>query len=159
FERVEPPVEDPAQRAVLDVRRREPLDEPPVHRLEPVERRLGLGDLDLGGSESHPLGTLLEPAREEGLAAPVLAAHRLEDGGAAFDATQLFVERGLEAIEPDRERVEAALRNRTAAQRIDDLVASLSGDQARLTTRTDGRAARGSIRWYRSSHRSRSRRS
>ena len=48
----------------------QPLDEPAVHRLEAVQRRLALGDLHLGRGQALAPGPLGEPAGEEGLAAP-----------------------------------------------------------------------------------------
>ena len=86
---------------------REPLGEPAVDRLQPVQRRLGLGDLDLGVGEARarlrPLG---QPAGEERLAGAVLAADGLERRAARGDGVQLVVEGGGEPVEPDGEQVE-----------------------------------------------------
>ena len=46
----------------------------------------------IGGGQAGPLGALLEPAGEEGLARAVLAADRLEAGAAPGDGPQLGVD-------------------------------------------------------------------
>ena len=98
-----------------------------------MERRLGLRDLDLGRGEAAALGPLLEPAGEEGLAAAVLAAHRLERRATTLDPIELLVQGRLEPLEPDGERVEASLGHGAAAEGIDDLLATLRAQRRRGT--------------------------
>ena len=124
FQRVEPVVEDRTERALVGVRGRKALDEPPVHRLQPVQRGLGLRDLHLGRRESLPLRPLLQPAHEERLAAAVLAADRLALRAAGRHRRQLVRQRGRERIEADREGLQAAPRHGATAERVDDLAAA-----------------------------------
>ena len=59
FQGVEPAVEDVAQGALGRVGGGQPLHQPPVDRLQPVQRRLGLRDLDLGRGEPDLLRPVL----------------------------------------------------------------------------------------------------
>jgi hypothetical protein len=53
-----------------------------------VQRRLGLGDLYLGGGHATSFGPLSEPAGKERLARAVLAAYRFEGCPADRDAVE-----------------------------------------------------------------------
>jgi hypothetical protein len=94
-----------------------------------VQRGLGLADLHLGGREARRLRAVLQPAREEGLAAAVVAAHGLEHPVARGGHREVFVGRALEAVEARRERLDAAARNGSVAQRGDDLTAAGEGQR------------------------------
>ena len=120
FQRVEPAVDDLAERARRVGRGGQLLDQAAVDGLQPVQRGLGLGDLDLGGGHAAPLGPLGQPAGEEGLARAVLTADRLERSAARRDAGQLVVEGSLEPLHADREQVKPGLRHGAAPQRVDD---------------------------------------
>ena len=111
---VEPVVEDGSEGALLCVRRRKTFGQPAVHGFETVQRRLRFRDLHLGRGEPFAFRALLQPAHEEGLAAAVLAAHRLELRTPRGDGCQLFAHHGLERLQADRERVEAAPRGGAA---------------------------------------------
>ncbi len=126
---VEPAVNHRAEGPLEGVRRRQPLHGAAVDRLQPVQRRLGLGDLHLGGREPPPLGPLLEPAGEERLARAVLAADRLEAGAAPRDGLQFGVEGRLEPLQADGEDVEAPPRHGPPAEGVDDLTAAFGADR------------------------------
>ena len=81
----EPPVDHTPQRPTRHVAGRQPLDQPPVHRLQAMEGRLGFRDLHLARGKSESLRPLLEPPGEEGLAAAILAPHGFEDGPASLN--------------------------------------------------------------------------
>lgn len=93
-----------------------------------MEGRFGLRDLDLGRGETAPLGPLDEPAGEEGLPRPVLAASGLETGASGGRAIQLAVDGLLEALEPHGEDIEAATGHRAAPEGVDDLLPPLRAD-------------------------------
>ena len=93
----------------------EPFAQPPVDGLEVVQRRLGLGDLHLGGGEALAAGPLGQPAGDERLAGAVLAADRLEHGAAGGDGRSSSSKARGEAVEADGEHVEPALRARCRA--------------------------------------------
>lgn len=67
LERVEPGIQHGTEGAGGIAGGGESLAEPPIDRLQPVQRGFGLGDLYLG--EGHPagLGQLADPPRDEGL--------------------------------------------------------------------------------------------
>ena len=110
------------------------LDEPPVDGLQPVQRRLGLGDLHLGGGEAAPLGPLGEPAGEEGLAGAVLAADGLEDASRRRRPCP-----GPRRSRPSNRSRPTARRSRpadghgAAAQRVDDLAPAGRADRTVTT--------------------------
>jgi len=135
FEREEPAIDHAPQRALGGVPGRQPLGESSIDCFETVERGICLRDLNLGHCEATPFRTLLEPTREEGLAAAVLASDGLEDASPGLHLGELLVERRLEALQVDGEGVEARARNRSAPERVDDLLASLGADH-------DGRQGR-----------------
>ena len=80
LEGVEPAVDDLPECRWRELRGREVLSDAAIDGLELVERCLGLADLHLGRCEPCAPSPLDEPPREERLACPVLAAHRLEYG-------------------------------------------------------------------------------
>jgi hypothetical protein len=64
--------------AVLRKERTERFGYPPVHRLQPMERRFGLRDLYLRRGEAPAQGLLRKMAGEERLARALLPSHGLE---------------------------------------------------------------------------------
>src|SRR5699024_9006052 len=104
------------------------LGDPPVDGLELVQRGLGLGDLHLGGGEAAAQRGLGEVAGEEGLAAAVFAAHRLDHGASVADLVELGRQRLGEVVQADGELVESLGWDGAAAQRSDDVVAPPGGD-------------------------------
>ena len=98
LQRVEPVVEDGPQGARLGVGGREAFGQPPVHRLEAVQRRFRLGNLHLRRGEPFAFRPLLQPPCEEGLPAAVLAANRLELRPPGRDRRQLFGHHGIERL-------------------------------------------------------------
>ena len=92
FQGVEPAVHDVAERSLRRISGREPLHQPAVDGLQPVQRGFGLGDLDLGGGEAQLAGEVGQPAGEEGLAAAVLPPDRLEDAPTGTDLPQFLLE-------------------------------------------------------------------
>ena len=59
--------------------------------------------LHVGGCEPALLRTVLEPAREKGLASAIVATDRLEHALPQAGTVELFVHGGLETIEADSE--------------------------------------------------------
>ena len=114
--------------ALLSIRGREAFDQPAVDGLKTVQRRLGLGNLDLSRGESVAFRALLQPPCEEGLPAAVLPANCLELRTPGRDRPQLLTHHGVERLESDRERVQTAPGNGSAPQGVDDLVAALGAD-------------------------------
>ena len=96
-----------------------------------MQRRLGLGDLDLGGGHAAPLGALGEPAGEERLARAVLSTDRLEYGPTRRHAVEFGVDGMLEPLHADGEQVKACLRHGSPPERVDDLVAAGRADRHR----------------------------
>ncbi len=117
---VEPGIDHGPQRAGREAGGGEALGEPTVDRLQLVQGRLVLRDLDLGHGEVTALGPLPQPAGEEGLAGPVLTTHGLEHGPAGGDRFQFRVEGRLEPVEAGGKQVEPALGYGPAAQGVDD---------------------------------------
>ena len=128
LERVEPVVENGPQGAVLGVRCRKALGKAPVYRLQPVQRRLRFGDLDLCGGKALTLRPFLQPTYKEGLAAAVFAAHGLESPTARRHRSQLLVQRRIERIKTNCEQIETLARHRSAPEGVDDLAASQRAD-------------------------------
>ena len=95
-----------------------------------MQRRLGLGDLDLGGGEARALGPLGEPAGEERLAGAVLAADGLEGRAAPRDRGELVVDRRGEPVEADGEQVEPRCGHGAAPQRVDHLPPARRADRS-----------------------------
>jgi hypothetical protein len=106
FQRVEPGIEHRPERAGLRSGGGEAFTQSPVHRLQPVQRCLGLGDLYLGHGHPAGFGAFTEPAGEEGLARAVLAAHRGERRRARGAPVQFGIGRRSEAVETDGEQVQ-----------------------------------------------------
>ncbi len=123
LQRVEPGIDDGAQRARRERRGAQAFGEAPVDGLQPVQRRLVLGDLHLGGGQVHPAGPVGEPAGEEPLAGAVLPAHRLEHRAAGGHRGQVVADGGLEPAETDGEQIEPGFGDHAAAQRVEDLAA------------------------------------
>ena len=93
-----------------------------------MERRLRLGDLDLGGGEPLLLGVLLDPSPEERLAAAVVAPDRLEHRTALGHVRQFLGDHRLEPAEAHGEEIQAPLGDGPLAQGGDDLPAAFSAD-------------------------------
>ncbi len=132
FQGVEPGVDDGAQGARGVARGGQAFGQTPVDRLQPVQRRLGLGDLDLGRGQAHALGPLGQPSGEERLAGAVVAADGVEGGAPSGDDGQVVVEGPLEAVEADGEQVEPELGHRATAQGIDHIAAAGRAHRSRL---------------------------
>ena len=111
LKRESPPLEHRAECSLLHISGRQTLDQSPIDGLQSMQRRLGLGDLDLRGRESGRLGPLAQPPGEERLAAPVVAPDRLELRTAAGDQTKFVVHGRRQPIEAYRECVETTLRD------------------------------------------------
>ncbi len=122
---VEPAVEDAAEGAFAGIRRGDALDQAAVDRLHAVQGRLGLRDLHLAGRKPPAARSFLQPAAEEGLAGPVLPAHRLEHAPAERGRGQFVIQGLLEALSPDGEGVQPVPGHGPATQGIDDLGPSL----------------------------------
>jgi hypothetical protein len=103
------------------------LGDTAVHSVQPVQRRLRLGDLHVGHCEAALQRSLTEIAGEERLASPVLAADRLERGAALCGGVEIGVERRREPLQADGEQVQSARRDRAAAQCVDDFPAPPRG--------------------------------
>ena len=88
---VEPAIDHVAKGTLRCVGRRESFHQPTIHGLQAVQRGFGLGDLDLGRGESQLPGTIGQPTCEEGLAAAVVAADRLEHTAAGGDLAQFLL--------------------------------------------------------------------
>src|SRR5690606_7771697 len=108
---------------VAPLLRLQALDGATIDRLQLVQRRLRLGDLDQRGREAALARAVFEPAREERLAGAVIASHRLEPTPPGGDRLELFYVGFFVAFEARREQLEVALRLRTDGQRLDDLAA------------------------------------
>ena len=105
---------------------------PPVDRLQVVQRRLGSPRSGPPSSRS-PCARRAhgQPAGEEGLAGPVLAAHRLECWpGRAAARSSISSVAASNLLRPDRERVQPLAGHCSSAQRVDHLTAALLGDPA-----------------------------
>ena len=107
LDREEPRVEYGAEGARRDRRRAHRLGHPSIDRFEPVQRRLRFRDMDLGRGEPSSYRALREMASEERLARTVFAAHRFEHRPTAGDRVELGGDRGVEALEADREKIES----------------------------------------------------
>lgn len=117
---VEPGVDHGPQRAGREAGGGEPFGEPPVDRLQPMQRGLVLRDLDLGHGEVTALGPLPQPAGEEGLAGPVLAPHGLEHGAAGCHGVQFRVQGRFEPVESGSQQIQSAVGDGAAPERVDD---------------------------------------
>src|SRR5262249_19861437 len=125
---VEPAVEDRTERAEEAVRGTQLLHRTPVDGFEPVERRLGLGNLDLGGGEALLLRLLLHPAPEERLAAAVVAPDGFEHRRTLPHVGQFRLDDRLEPTEAHGEKIKAALRHGPFPQGGDDLTSAFAAD-------------------------------
>src|ERR1019366_9405173 len=90
-----------------------------------MQRCLSLRDLNLRRSERQAFGALLEPPREEGLAAPVLSTDRLENPSPRARTLQLLIDCLLKPVHAHRERVQTSLRHGPTAKCVNDLPTSL----------------------------------
>jgi hypothetical protein len=124
LEGVKPGVEDRPERARGTRRRREAFAQSPVHRLQPVQGRLGLGDLHLGHRHSSGLGALTQPASEEGLARAVLAADSFERSATGMRGVEVGGQAGLDPFQTDGEQVEPTSRDGAASQRVEHLASA-----------------------------------
>src|ERR1035441_4438476 len=86
-----------------------------------MQRGFGFADLDFRGGKAEVLGTLLYPAREEGLAAAVLAAHGFELTAASAHGFQFFRDGAFEVAQAHGERFETATGHGTGPEGIDDI--------------------------------------
>ena len=123
FQGEQPGVQHRAQRTRRERRRPQRLTDPPVHGLQLVQRRLGLGDLHLRGGEPAAQGPLGEVPGDERLARAVLAAHRLERRAAAGHRVEVGVQRRGETLQAHRQQVQPVGRDGAPAQRVEDLAA------------------------------------
>ena len=87
-----------------------------------MQRRLGLGDLDLGGGESAAQCLLGQVPGEEGLAAAVLPPNGFDGEAAGCHGVEVLGQGALEAVQADGELVEAVGGHGPAPQRGDDLI-------------------------------------
>lgn len=96
---VEPRIDHGAQGTRLMCCGGQPLGQPAIDRLQPVQRSLRLGDLHFGRGQSRSLRAFGEPAGEEGLAGTVVSTNRVEGGPAPRGRRQVVVECRFEAAE------------------------------------------------------------
>src|SRR5690606_8377805 len=113
--------DDTAEGPAGGVCRAQGFDESAVDRLQSVQRRFGLVDLNFRRRKAAGARPLLQPTPEEGLAGAVLAAYGLEYAAAGGDRCQLLFEGWRERLDAHCERVQAAARHRTATQGTDDV--------------------------------------
>src|SRR5688572_7196795 len=93
-----------------------------------MERSFCFGNLDLSCRKPTLLCALLQPAPEKGLAAAVLASDGLESSCASRNCGQFLVKSTPEAIQTNRQHVQAAFRYRATAERCNDLLSPLATD-------------------------------
>ena len=132
---------------------RSALAQPAVDGLQLVQRRLGLGDLHLGGGEARAACARSASQRVKNvLPAPYSPRTALNAAPPPATASRSRVQRGREPVQPDREQVEPVGRDGAAAQRVDDLAPAPGGDvdRSRRGSRTAHAAApRPGRRWSR----------
>ena len=132
FENVKPAIDDAPKGTIGHRGRGEPLHQPAVDGFQLVEGSLGLGDLHLAGHVAALPGPISQPACEERLATAVVAPHRLEHAAAGGHGIKFGINRRLELLQADAERIEARPRHRAPPQRIDDLAGPLRADTHHL---------------------------
>ena len=125
---IEPAIDDTAESAAGGVCRAQVFDKSAVDRLQAVQRRFGLVDLDFRRRKAAGARPLLQPTPEEGLAGAVLAAYGLESAAAGGDRCQLLVEGGRERFDSHCERVQPAARHGAATQGTDDVFPPCGAD-------------------------------
>jgi hypothetical protein len=116
----------------------EAFDEPAIHGLEVVQRRVVDRDLHLGRGELSLARLGTEVPHRERLAGPVLTANPLRETLPCRDEVELLVHGVDDRLEPRRKVFEPFARNHAASERIDD----------RCRLRNHGHGC-GSLAWYR----------